>query len=183
MAKKYRKSFQNVGNLKYDFEYQFEKNVYSNLCLRRVRKKELKKMDEKFKFTTYFEWKRYIWNKYEDYDKELLVEFSRYLNQGIRNVQPGREYLSFFVPVILTVYFSEMLKKIIEVNDILSKALILSKVLLMPIAVLLLFGPLFYIIWSTLSPLWDNNVEENLYKDYKEIIDEMIEAKTNNESW
>ena len=35
----------------------------------------------------------------------------------------------------------------------------------------------FYIIWSTLMPIWNNNIEENMFIDYKEIIDELIEQK------
>ncbi len=181
MKRKYVRNFRGVGKSRYKFEFNLEKNIYSNLCLCRIKKKELKKIENKLKFTTYSEWKHYIYNKYKDYDKEFLSEFSRYLNQGIRNIQPGREYLNLAIPIILTIVFTEFIERILEINNILSEFPLLICVIMIPILLIILFVPFFYFIWNTLSPVWDNNIEENLFKDYKEIIDEILKEKLKQE--
>lgn len=154
-------------------------NIYNNLCLRRVSNKELKKIDNTLKFTTYSEWKQYIYNKYKDYDKEFLSEFSRYLNQGIRNMQPIREYSTLFFPIIIALATNELFKKALEINDILSDFSALVNIVIGLILIFILYGTFFYIILTISRPIWDNNIEENMYKDYKEIIDEMLTEKLN----
>lgn len=176
MARKYNKNFKNLGKSRYNFEFELEKIIYSNLCLLRVKKKELKKIVNMLEFNTYFEWKQYIFNKYKNYDKEYLLEFSRYLNQGIRNIQPGREYLDMFIPFILTFSITELLRQLFEINNILSDISGKSSVICLLILIFWLTS-FFYIIWSTLMPIWNNNIEENMFIDYKEIIDELIEQK------
>ena len=47
-------------------------------------------------------------------------------------------------------------------------------VLLLPVLFIL---PMVYIMIQTFYPLFDNNIDENLLKDYKEIIDEIVRAK------
>lgn len=180
MKKKYKRDFNNVGRIKYNFSFQKEKNIYCNVCMRRMKRKRIKNLEEELKFCTYSEWKKYICYKYRDYDKETLEDFSRYLNQGIRNVQPGREYLNLFIPVILTLIVTETLNGMLKISEAIEALSIVAGIIVLLIVLVILFIPIIYFIWTTLIPICDNNIEESMFIDYKEIIDEIIESRIKN---
>lgn len=171
---KYRRALNEVGKKKYDFDFESEKRIYYYLCCMPMKKKELRKVDEKLQFNSYKEWKQYICNKYGDYKDEELMEFSRYINQRIRNIQPNREYWNLFVPIIMTIVLTEWFEAFIKGEfDFTgaSDAVIIGAILMM---VGMLVFSMIFLVWNTFTPLWEYSREENFLRDYKEIIDGMI---------
>ncbi len=173
-GKKAGKSLKEIGKRWYDFDFVLERTIYCYLCCSREKKRKIRKMDEKLKFESYQQWKKYIWDKYEGFDKDKLYEFSRYLNQRIRNIRPNREYWSIVATVLLTLAITKIvdvyLNSQINFKDI--PAIVV--VLLLPVLVVL---SLVIIMIQTFYPMFDTNIDENLLKDYKEIIDEIVKAK------
>lgn len=69
-------------------------------------------MDERELFDSYKEWKEYIQDKYSNQNEEGLEEFSRYLNQRLRNLKPSRRANELYIPVALVIFvekFAEVL--------------------------------------------------------------------------
>ena len=159
----------------YEFNEKLEKNIYAYLCQYRVKKKELRRMDECVKFDAYMEWEQYIKNKYEDYPIEKLKEFSRYLNQKMRNVKPGREYWTLAVPVMLTLITDKLCELIIEINNLEYESIGMLLIGIFCTLVILFIS--IGIILEVIIPILDANKDENFYLDYKEVIDLMIGEK------
>lgn len=169
--KKYTRSLELVGKRKYDFDSTLEKRIYSCLCCSYGAKKAFKKLDDKLKFSSYQQWKQYVFNKYEYYCKDDLIEFSRYLNQNIRNSKPYSEYWKIMLSVLLTISLTIILDAFLNIH-FKSTGLILWVVIIT--VMLILVMAIVVIIMQTLGPMLENNTEEYFYRDYKEIIDEMI---------
>lgn len=174
--KKTKRSFKSIGKEEYNFDFQVEKDIYQNLCCNRVKKKVIEMLEQKnLKFYTYSEWKQYIYNKYKNCNRAQLLEFIRYLNQGIRNVKPFREVWDLFVTVIMTLVFVEGGKALIEkLESLKSNDDIIIEYLTVLIFIVI---TIFWVIRQVVMPILDNDIEKHLYKDYKEIIDEMIKEK------
>lgn len=163
-----------IGKRRFGFDIQFEKNIYCCLCCSHGSKKILKKLDSEFIFNSYHQWKQYIKDKYAFYDKKDLIEFSRYLNQNIREIKPICEFWNLFIPVILTILLTYSVNEIIR--PVFAKTLFSfwSVIIIFLVLMVLIFLPLIIFTWHVYLPLIDNNIEENFFKDYKEIIDELI---------
>lgn len=175
--RKQKRTIDNIGKKIYEFDFILEKIIYEYLCFSHMKKKELKKLDEKLKFVTYKEWKKYILDKYKGYEEEKLIEFSRYLNQRIRNVEPAFMYLQVHIPVMATIIFTKAFDFIFETKLVFSgtpKIFVAAFVLLFDICVIM---PLIFFVWHTFKPFRENCVEKNFLKDYKEIIDNLINSK------
>lgn len=173
-----RKSFDEIGKRWYDFDSQLEKAIYSYLCCIRVKRKITQKLTEDLKFNSYQQWKQYIYDKYQAYDKDKLNEFSRYLNQNIRNTIPTREYWQIVVTAVITMLFTMLFDRVFKIN-----AKWFDDIPIWGIVILVLVGEIFFIllliflIIQTMYPLIDYSVDENFYRDYQEIIDEIICTK------
>lgn len=168
--RKQRRNIKSIGIEQYNFDFAREKNIYCYVCCSRLKKKELRTINSQYKFESYLDWERYVQNKYKNCSDDQLKQFSRYLNQNIRNVKPGKEYINICFPVIVTLAFSKYLEYVgvFEWN---------SNILLVFIYVVIMFALLLFImilLSYILTPLLDNNIVENMFKDYKEIIDDMI---------
>lgn len=178
--KKKKRSLKHIGERKYNFDITLEKQIYSCLCCSYGSKKAFKKLDDKLKFNSYKQWMQYVCNKYENYCKEDLIEFSRYLNQHIRNIKPFREFWDLFFPIVLTVLFSYGLDKFLEIKfhfEKLSFFTFLSILIIFLLLLIFIVLPLIFFIRNILLPIFDNDIEENFFKDYKEIIDEIIKKR------
>lgn len=171
------RTLDSIGKRWYNFDFYSEKNIYCYLCCVDSRKKKIKKLDEKLKFVSYSQWKQYICNKYENYDKDELEEFSRYLNQRIRNIKPGREYLNIILPCFITLAFTISIDKILDLNLNTTSISNLGSVIIIIFLSILFIISMFSIIRNTFLPIKENSGDTNLLIDYKEIIDEMISVK------
>lgn len=175
--KKNKRSLKLIGKRKYDFDITLEKQIYSCLCCSYGAKKAFKKLDVKLKFNSYHEWKQYICDKYKYYCKDDLIEFSRYLNQNIRDAKPFYEFWDLFIPFILTFLAGYGTDKFLGLKfDFLEWSIfpIFSAIIILLLLVIIFVLPLLLLIRQIIIPIFDNNIEENFFKDYKEIIDDMI---------
>lgn len=163
-----------IGEKQYHFKFKLEKNIYSYLWGLHVRGE----LDDNLKFFYYKDWEQYIRNKYNNYDDETLIEFSKYLNQRIRHVKPDRKYWDMFIPIILTIVVSKLF-------DILFKTQtwewdnipILCAIFVLLFISVSLVLPLLFISYNLLSLLYDNETEKNLLLDYKDVIEDMIKER------
>ena len=159
----------------YKFDIQQEQNIYTYLCKGKLKAKALKKLSHDLKFETYAQWKQYIWNKYHEFSDEKLEEFSRYLNQRLRNIKPAYEYLKMIIPVILALVINEFFKILVSIVQL--KPDSMFGVMLGCGFIILVLCLLIYATVKIAIQLSDEEDERNFYLDYKEIIDEMIEER------
>lgn len=171
------RTLNNIGIRWHNFDFQSEKNIYSYLCCDKMKKRALKKLDEKLKFVSYSQWKQYICNKYENYNKDELIEFSRYLNQRIRNINPSREYLNIILPCFITLAFTVSIDKILDLNLETTSISDLGSLIIIIFLSILFIISMFSVIRNTFIPIKENSGDTNILIDYKEIIDEMISMK------
>lgn len=172
--KRYRRELNQIGKSKYDFIVNDEKNYYCYLSCLPMDKKERDRLENEYRFDSYKSWKAYVRDKYKEYDTDKLIEFSRYLNQRIRGVESNYAYWNTFIPIILTLLLTEMFEISINIKFDSADYPSWFKVVAYIICLIVLGVPIGIMIKNTLEPVRDNNIEEYLYKDYKEIIDEMI---------
>ena len=172
-----QRTINKIGKLRFGFDYLVEKNVYSYLWGLRV----TKELDDSLKFNSHKDWKQYIYNKYACHETEYLMEFSKYLNQRIRHVKPDRKYWDILVPILLSLMVSKMYDIIVTMPTWKWE----DMPFLVAIIVLLFMGviivcPMIYVTYQLLGSLYDNEMDENLLSDYKEIIDNIILDKEEN---
>lgn len=175
-GKKAGKCFEEIGKRWYEFDFELEKGIYCYLCCYRIKRKELRNLNDDLMFETYQKWKQYVYNKYSNYSREQLMEFSRYLNYEIRNERPFRKYWDIMLPITISLVFT----KIFDIGlalyvESVENPSMLNILLLLCLEVI---GVIFLI--NIFRPLFDDNIKENLFIDYKEIVDEIIEEKTVN---
>lgn len=178
--KKNKRTFDNIGKTRYDFDYQLESIIYKNLCCVYVKKKLLQKLDDKLKFYTYKEWKQYIYTKYsdsEEYSVEKLNEFSRYLNHRRRTVRPSHEYWNILATIVMTLFVTESLDMISYMRTGFEDISFLGRAILILFFSIIVVAAGLFLTWNTFGTIWDSNTEENMLIDYKEIIDDIIKEK------
>ena len=178
-GKKAGKTLDEIGKRWHDFDIKSEKIIYCYLCCNRYRliNKKLRNLNDDLKFEEYRQWKYYICNKYQNYSKEKLIEFSRYLNLKIRNIKPSHEYWI----IMATAFLSMLLTKAVEIVTGIQKDfsnysvwITLSVTLVVEALVIML---LIYLIVKIVYPIYDNHFDENFLIDYKEIIDDIIKER------
>ena len=103
--KKQKRTFINIGKQNYDFDINLEKDIYSYLYA--LRRKQNKSLDVNLKFECYREWKQYIEKKYEKFDSNRLMEFSKYLNCVLCDEKLTNSYWNICIPILLTILFNE----------------------------------------------------------------------------
>lgn len=130
------------------------------------------KIDKKFKYSSYLSWKKYVYDKYIDYSINDKIEFSRYLNQRIRNIVPEHEAQSIVLPILMSIFLTWIFSKIVELDY--SMIVVKREVILVFVLFFGIFIITYIITKETILPLFEDNIEKSLLEDYKEIIDEMI---------
>ena len=177
-------SFDGIGKLEYQFDCKDEEIIYANICKKRLsfkEKRRLKKLKEKENIpcNTYFEWEKYVYNKYKNYDMKALKNFKHYLKQGIRNNEMNRTYTGDITPVLLSVIITLlidlMFKVIIRSGIITEFDLIINYRVCM--FFLMLFLPMKFVALGVETSISDNISTKNMYLDYLDILDKMIEVK------
>lgn len=180
MGRKNIKRINDIGIREYEFNYEQEKDIYCNLCFKKLKKKRESELDETLRFNYYVEWEGYIYNKYQDYDIVKLQEFSRYLNQRIRNAKPSHEYWKLCAPVLLTLLiteFPEIIKNIGEINfsELFAQSAIVIVVVFL--AFVMLIGLIIFEVYQMMTLLWDDNTKKYFLLDYKKVIDKIIKKR------
>lgn len=172
-----RKTLNEIGKSEFNFDYELQKIIYKYLCHLRLSKKEVKKLKEELKFDSHKNWKEYIENIYNKYEVDQLIEFSWYLNQGMRSTKPVSEYWKLLIPLITALFLPKgmdllfMIEKMYITNPGIGAATVL-------IVYLLIFACLvIWVSWKIVAPIIDRYIEENFFTDYKEIVDGIISEK------
>lgn len=175
-GKKAGKTLDEIGKSWYDFNFKSERTIYSYLCCNRNRiiNKELQNLSNDLKFEKYQQWKHYICNKYQNYSKDDLFEFSRYLNLMIRNINPIHEYSSITATVFLSVVFTAVFNFITGTymdfsNNSVWITFLKTVLLVIPSVIFLTI-----FIIKMIYPIFDDHFDENFLRDYKEVIDELV---------
>lgn len=178
-CKKAGKTLDEIGKRRHDFNFKSERIIYSYLCCNRNRiiNKELRNLSNDLKFEEYLQWKNYICNKYQNYSKEKLFEFSRYLNLRIRNIKPSHEYWNIMATALLSAVFALVLNAAIEIHLDFSNDTIWIILLVIIFLEILITISIAYIIIKIVYPIFDNHFDENFLRDYKEIIDDIIKER------
>lgn len=179
--RKDRKSFVHKNGIKnYSFDYNKEIRIYLFLCGERMSKREYVKLEKNEKMYTYSEWKSYIRNKCIGCPINGLKEFSRYLNHRGRVYSPEREFISpiasAMVSGIISFFVTEYSDIIlgIEITSFIDYTVVVVFILFMCVVVS-------YFIIQISGMYHKTNIKENFFKDYKEIIDEIIIEKSKTE--
>lgn len=177
---KEKRTLDNRGKKEFEFDFQKEKIIYLYLWRLKGVKKKVKNLEGKIKFDKYEDWRQYVRKQYIDEGIERLKEFSRFLNQKIRNLEPNREYWNIFIPIlsalVIETGFDEISKTKIDTSGSVFWVGFIAQMIL---TLIIIISMVIFII-KVVLPLWDNNIEKNFLEDYKEIIDEIIEEKTGN---
>ena len=182
--KKYRRQLDKIGKEKFDYDIKEEIKYYNYLSCSYMKKKDRESIDDKYKFDSYKKWKQYIYNKYNEYSSDELIELTRYFNQKIRNTELDRTNWTFFIPVLLTIIISKMFEIVINMNwqwvlKLPIFGIIFGCIIYTVIYLIIVVLPTFYMIKRAITPIFICNSEKYLFIDYKEIVDEMILVKSN----
>lgn len=175
--KKQKRTLSQIGKRRYDFDIILEKRIYYCLCCSFGSKKALKKLDDNLKFNSYQQWEQYICNKYMYYSKNDLIEFSRYLNQKIRDLRTDRDYWNIMATVALTLLLTNLLENIFDTYMNISVLPMLANILTSIFVVVFFIVAIIIFVTKTLYPILENNINKNFFKDYKEVIDNLIISK------
>ncbi|MBR5596651.1 MAG: hypothetical protein IKW30_04500 [Lachnospiraceae bacterium] len=187
MSKKQKRNIFTIGKENFEFDYSKEKKIYSFLWGLKISKKEEKELLDNEKMNTHAEWSSYINNKYKDCSDEKLKEFSKFLSQRIKTLKPHIEISNITVPIMITLIIDSIFELLTDLaitdsteNIVLSASTFWGMFIVLFIALLVLLFVFVMLISNVISPFWDNNTEELLITDYKEVIDNLIKDKVEN---
>lgn len=158
-GKKHGKTLDEIGKRWHEFNLKSEKNIYCYVCCKRVKKKALRDLNEELKFETYQQWKQYVCNKYQNYNIDELIEFSRYLNQMIRNLKPSHEYSSIVASALTSVIFTVTFNWVFNTYKDFSNLPLWRASGVMMLLVIFLFIPILHFINDITNPLFDKHFE------------------------
>lgn len=175
--KKNKKTLKGIGKKWYGFDFELERNIYCYLCCIRVKNRELRKINKELKFESYKQWNTYVRNKYKNFDKDILIEFKRYLNQQIRNISPVHEYRNITATVVLTVFLTSLVDKLFSLKISYEELSGISAIVAILVLELFVAIPMAFAIVQITKPIFESSVDVNFLRDYKEIIDELITEK------
>lgn len=166
----------------FDKEEEFLK--YKYLCCCDLKRREWKKCCNECMPYSYFQWKESIRQKYMMYDAEQLEEFRRYLVLGIRDREVFREANNIIFAAFVSSAFASLMGNIIMqlvgkvANAENSIELLMIKTVFI-VAILFVVLAMLAVIYFTVVPIHKNNLEQNMFRDYKEIIELLIKEKNN----
>lgn len=171
-----------IGIDNYDFDSKKELNVYRYLCGERMTTSEWDALEDIYKFSSYKQWKLYIYMKYKDYNIGKLKEFSRYLCHRERSIKPQNEYWIVVFPILFTIFIDKVYGEIVNqsiLDSIINEGYSIKIIyyVCIPICFIGLLVFLFHMIKDFTNKIWGNNLDSNLFLDYREIIDEIVKEK------
>ncbi|MDE6750265.1 MAG: hypothetical protein K2K21_14570 [Lachnospiraceae bacterium] len=171
-----KKDFGKIGKRWHNFDLKSEKKIYCYLWFVRNGILKPQRLDNDLKFESYQQWKKYVNNKYENFNVGELIEFSRYLNQSLRIIKPTQEYMMIIMTALMTLSLSKLIDFFVNRNIELSN-IMLENIIRTVIYSIVFILSIFFFVIPTFMPILKNDTEKNFLSDYKEIIDEMISEK------
>lgn len=177
MNKNAREGLNSFGKIKYHFDYDYERKIYMYLWHEKLTEKDLNGLSHDVRFDTYSEWKTYVETKYKDMPKEDLEDFSKHLNQKIRNNHPVSKCWDICIPILISMLLSQFFNFIIGYQGLDNTIPLVQKIIsiagLVGIIIAAAVG-FVYLFYKIFNPIWECEEKNNFLKDYKEIIDRMI---------
>lgn len=131
------------------------------MCYKRVKRKELRILNDDMKFEEYRQWKQYICSKYQSCSKEKLIEFSRYLNLKIRDIKPSHVYWSIMAAAFVSVLFTMVMNFVMGMQLDISSNTFWSMLLITILLEFSFIAVLIYLIMKIVMPIYDNYFDEN----------------------
>ena len=141
--------------------------------------KKDERLDDKYKFKSYKQWKDYITNKYSVFSIEQLQEFDRWLNQKIRLRKPDHEYRNTCITVLITWFFTKLLDEFSDKVEVTNNIEGVMGIFKMGVLIVITFCAVLFVTNHFYGNLLESNETIALYTDYKEIIDEIIAQREN----
>ena len=172
-----------LGKENFNFDYNKELDAYKYLCGKRMVKRRYKALQENLKFSSYREWSEYIMERYKDYSVDSLSEFSRFLNQGLRNTKPNQKVREMIVPILLTAFFTSVFNQLLTRSavefDVKTSSVItiIVAICLVAVAIVVITFLVMLVTYETITPIWEQETIRCFLEDYKEIIDQIIQEK------
>lgn len=165
-----------LGKERFNFDYKDELIKYKYLCGVKIKRREYVRCVKNCFPYSYQQWKDYIVKKYSIYSKSQLEEFSRYLELGVRDNNMARELQGIVFAALLSSMFAILFGNIIlpfaeVVNSIWGLLALIIILFVLVIPEILLF------IYVVYKPIRNRNLEEEMYSDYRKIINEIIKEK------
>lgn len=199
-----KRNLKSIGKQNFNFDYDLEENIYFNLCAYPLKFRH-KNLSSNLQFKSYHQWKQYIVEKYNKYDRIGLIEFEKYLNQLVRLEKPIKEYWNIIITALLSAWFAALvvalpsddniiiqmsslfatlvsyIATLILSNNIITYlkdllSFILCMIKLLPIVLFIAFI-IMLIILITLKPFLTEKMEISFLKDYQKIIRKLIKDK------
>lgn len=171
---KNKRTLGTIGKEQFDFEISKEEDIYLNCCGLLKKSKE-KKME--CKHSTYSEWENGIQKKYEGTNRDFLEEFSRYLQNLINVNYPILEYNHLVVSGLISVSFSILGAEFIRNWDFQPNASFWENYIFSMVMFCILIGAIVFVMLITFSPVKDQSMRIVFLKDYKKVIDKLVECK------
>lgn len=116
--------------------------------------------------------------RYKQYPKVYLTNFSRYLNQCIRNIEPSTKTWDIYVPVLIALLLENILDAILKFEGMKLEVTTFKEVIFFAgVCMFALLGGFALVGWcinSFIKPIWEKDIEKNFLYDYKKEIDKLI---------
>ncbi len=165
-----------VGKLSYDFDFSLEKKIYGYVSMEYFQNNNLK-IPENLKFTTYTEWKNYVQKKYIESNAQQLENFLHYLIAILKRRKPQNENLKMMVSAVVAFVFSLLTNLFIEISDALKRENIFATFIVEWLLIFVVFFIMFYYFGQSIRFFTQNDMEDNMLKDYINVIEDMLNEK------
>ena len=111
------------------------------------------------------------------YSKSQLEEFSKHLEAGIRDNNTSREISNIILAALLSSVITIILGNLVLPQ--VEKAKNVQEFIISLVIVFALIMPeLAFVIYSVYIPIQNSTLEQEMYSDYKKIIDTIISKKS-----
>lgn len=166
-----------IGKEKFGFDAAVEFIRYKYICCTKMGRKEWKKCKTYDMPYSYSEWEEKIKEKYSMYSKSQLEEFSKHLEAGIRDNNTSREISNIILAALLSSVITIILGNLVLPQ--VEKAKNVQEFIISLVIVFALIMPeLAFVIYSVYIPIQNSTLEQEMYSDYKKIIDTIISKKS-----
>ncbi len=172
-----RKCVSQIGIDKYSFNRKEELLRYKYLCCAKLSRREWKKCNNIPMPYSFQEWKKDIENKYSKYNKDQLEEFTRYLELQIRNSNISKQSIGIIIAAFASSSMTLLFEKIINSRQFLDVMGTQVSFLLAVVEIVLIILCIGIIVHYVFIPICGDELERNMYQDYQNIINQIIEEK------
>lgn len=166
-----------IGEKKFDFDYNKELIEYKYMSGERMSRKEWRKMNKYEKYNSYTEWETSIVKENKHKTEKQLKEFDYYLRNRMNMVVPQKE----LNVILCSVIFSVITTVLVDQSNIYDVTLIEGHFFASIIAFLIRYAIIIllmgYIILNVMSPVWSSSTETTFLQEYEHVIKAMVKKK------